>query len=175
VTGRPGTGRDRLSPWIDAMRHRAELLDPPRDHAAAALVEVLEAIAGGEWDRVAERLADDVVVRVSGFVPGGDWRWQGTAAHDVLERAMAHPSAPLTSGRVDVDRFFAAVTEVGFDGDLSWLVPGTASAPDGDVDLVTRRIAVFATFDGSVAAVLRSVDVYGDVHEVVAVSDRPPR
>jgi hypothetical protein len=154
------------------MRRRASHLGPERGRAANALVSLVEAVAAGDRRQLEARLADDLVVRANGFVPGGIWRWDGAAAAQLLEGWLSSPPVALRSARVDVDRFFAAPTEVGFDGDLSWLAPGDHVA---EADLVVRRVAVFATFDESAEPLLRAVEVYGDVHQTVAVSDRQPR
>lgn len=155
---------DRLGPWIDALRHRLDRVRPEAAIAGQLLVEQLTAAATSDIEAVCASLAPDVVVDVWGVVPGGHWSWHGSSARDALTAWSAAAPVPVTSGRVDIDRFFPGGDEIGFDGDLSWLNAGA-----GATALVQRRIGVFATYrDG----LLAELDVYVDVHEAVDVARR---
>ena len=157
--------RDRLGPWIHALRQR---LDRVRPEGAAAsgrvLADQLAALAAGDSETVCASLAPDVVVHAWGVVPGGHWSWRGLSARDAITELLAAPPVPVESGRIDIDRFFPGGDDIGFDGDLSWQV-----VDGGSMLLVQRRIGVFATYrDG----LLSELDVYVDVHEAADVSDR---
>jgi ketosteroid isomerase-like protein len=164
--------RDRLGPWIDALRGRVDRVRPRAAATASRLlVEQLAALASADIQRVGASLAPDVVVRAWGAVPGGHWSWNGESSRHALDAFVAALPVAIRTARVDIDRFFPGGDVVGFDGDLSWLATGAAlgrrSAPDSTY-LVGRRVAAFATYRDRV---LTELDVYVDVHETVALSD----
>jgi hypothetical protein len=171
------TTRERFRPWISALGSRLDRVEPREaTTGASVLLEQLTAIASNDLRRAVEMLAPDVVVRAWGWVPGGHWSWAGDAARSAMAELLAHPPVDYMTMRVDIDRFFPGGDIVGFDGDISWLADGsslgatTADRDPGATYLVARRLAVFATcHDG----VLSELDVYLDIHELVAISDRP--